>query len=193
MKPFDRAVELVGVFSPEECGRLLQDALEQWETEPGEVNSGSGGYGLDQDYRSVTLYKADENELILNPVIQRIWRVSREYNGCKAGWGFDLSSHRIIETVCVMKYEKGGHYDWHMDLGSEGIAMKRKLAFSLLLNHGEYDGGRLEVMTSRVTEAMGTGVGNLVLFPSYIMHRVTEVTLGVRYALVGWIHGFVFQ
>ena len=77
MKPLDRAVELVGVFSPKECGQLLQDALGKWETEPGEVNSGSGGYGLDRDYRSVTLYKADENELILNPVIQRIWRVSR--------------------------------------------------------------------------------------------------------------------
>ena len=31
--------------------------------------------------------------------------------------------------------------------------------------------------------------GAMVLFPSYLLHRITEITKGTRYSLVGWAHG----
>ena len=36
-------------------------------------------------------------------------------------------------------------------------------------------------------------VGTLVLFPSYLLHRVNMVTAGTRWALVGWAHGGSFR
>ena len=35
-------------------------------------------------------------------------------------------------------------------------------------------------------------IGTMILFPSYVLHRVSEVTKGTRYSLVGWAHGNSF-
>ena len=34
--------------------------------------------------------------------------------------------------------------------------------------------------------------GNLLFFPSYLVHRVTLVTKGTRLVIVGWVHGNSF-
>jgi PKHD-type hydroxylase len=36
-------------------------------------------------------------------------------------------------------------------------------------------------------------VGNAIVFPSYIAHRVLPITSGMRQALVAWIHGPAFR
>ena len=36
-------------------------------------------------------------------------------------------------------------------------------------------------------------LGTAVLFPSFIQHRVTEITRGTRYSLVGWVNGKPFR
>ena len=35
--------------------------------------------------------------------------------------------------------------------------------------------------------------GSIVIFPSYLWHRVTPVTKGVRYSLVIWNLGYPFR
>jgi PKHD-type hydroxylase len=35
--------------------------------------------------------------------------------------------------------------------------------------------------------------GTMVLFPSFLVHRVTPVRAGTRYAIVGWLHGPPFS
>ena len=37
------------------------------------------------------------------------------------------------------------------------------------------------------------GIGNAIVFPSYIAHRVLPITSGMRHALVAWIHGPAFR
>jgi predicted 2-oxoglutarate/Fe(II)-dependent dioxygenase YbiX len=32
----------------------------------------------------------------------------------------------------------------------------------------------------------------MIIFPSYLVHKVMPVTSGTRYALVGWAHGNTF-
>ncbi len=36
-------------------------------------------------------------------------------------------------------------------------------------------------------------VGTMIIFPSYLMHCVREVTEGTRYVVVGWVHGNSFR
>ena len=36
-------------------------------------------------------------------------------------------------------------------------------------------------------------LGRVVAFPSYVLHRITPVTLGVRRSLVAWISGPRFR
>ena len=36
-------------------------------------------------------------------------------------------------------------------------------------------------------------LGSMILFPSYLVHRVLPITKGTRYAIVGWMHGDSFK
>ncbi|MGB0647256.1 MAG: 2OG-Fe(II) oxygenase, partial [Bradymonadia bacterium] len=65
----------------------------------------------------------------------------------------------------------------------------RKLSVTVQLDdEGVYSGGELEfeeLQTSANLRARGT----VLVFPSYLRHRVTPVTNGVRRALVAWFYG----
>lgn len=62
----------------------------------------------------------------------------------------------------------------------------------LLSDAAEFDGGRFELGAHAGVEAPMQR-GDAVVFPSYLRHRVTPVTRGVRVALVGWFTGPPFR
>eukprot|EP00944_MAST-04C_sp_MAST-4C-sp1_P004514 g4514.t1 len=99
---------------------------------------------------------------------------------------------RMLETLQVMKYtEKDkGFYDSHIDSGLFTSTAFRKLSVTVQLsNPKDYSGGQLELYTSKKPERMPRERGTAVIFPSYMLHRVTPVTKGTRYSLVAWFRG----
>lgn len=118
-------------------------------------------------------------------------------------YGFDVTGLSAADPMYVMRYTAGDHFAWHVDNGINGPPMgSRKLSFSVQLSHpGDYDGGDLEFATYSHTynqEIPGPSQvlrqrGNLIVFPSFMLHRVTPVTRGERFAIVGWIHGPAFK
>jgi tetratricopeptide (TPR) repeat protein len=102
-------------------------------------------------------------------------------------WRFDLGL--LSDDIQYGEYAESGHYTWHMDLGGGNLST-RKLSFSVQLSHSdEYDGGDLELKDSTSTFVAPRDQGTLVVFPSFLMHRVAPVTRGVRRSLVGWASG----
>jgi|TARA_B110000908_G_C10054731_1_gene357854 PKHD-type hydroxylase len=105
-------------------------------------------------------------------------------------WKFDI--HTMLEQIQYTEYyaEAGGHYTWHQDIGP-GHASKRKISVTIQLSDdNEYEGGDLEIWRGGDSiQAAPRGAGVSVLFPSYMMHRVTPVTRGTRKSLVLWIGG----
>ena len=105
-------------------------------------------------------------------------------------WDFDLIS--ADEKIQYTEYlaEDEGHYTWHQDIGP-GMASQRKVSITVQLSESdEYEGGDLELWrggNNVVTAQRGAGV--TVLFPSYLMHRVTKVTKGKRRSFVLWVGG----
>ena len=84
-----------------------------------------------------------------------------------------------------------GHYDWHMDntpkRSFEDHA--RKISFSLGLNDAdEYEGGELELKlgTNDRENVYRLSKGEVLVFPSHILHKVTPVIKGFRKVIVGW-------
>ena len=75
----------------------------------------------------------------------------------------------------------------------------RKLSFTLQLSEpDEYEGGEFDLEISgpnaeKRFETMKMPKGSIVVFPSYMWHRVRPVTSGVRKSLVGWIMGPPFR
>jgi PKHD-type hydroxylase len=95
---------------------------------------------------------------------------------------------QVSEYVGSTDVEKAGHYDWHMDMG-EGSST-RKLSVSIqLTDENTYEGGDLEFMVHRSIIKAPREKGTVILFPSYLTHRVTKVTKGIRRSLVFWFHG----
>lgn len=103
---------------------------------------------------------------------------------------YDLTD---IEPLQFLSYQEGGHYDWHLDIG-RGIHSNRKLSLIIPLNDpSEYEGGELLIKAGRKETAMPLKLGVPVFFPSMILHKVTPVTKGKRYVLVGWFRGPAFK
>jgi predicted 2-oxoglutarate/Fe(II)-dependent dioxygenase YbiX len=88
-----------------------------------------------------------------------------------------------------MRYDPGDHYDNpHWDCEEHRQENQRKLSFTLMLND-DYQGGELDVVGEHITAK----TGRLIIFPSYLMHRVRPVTEGTRYVIVGWLLGDPWQ
>jgi len=130
----------------------------------------------------------------------------------KAGWNFEWD---WSESCQFTKYGLGQYYGWHCDSwdvpynkpdepNSHGKI--RKLSVTISLNDPtEYDGGNLEFdfrnsMDTEWKKGKTTKEcieirprGSIVVFPSFVWHRVTPVTKGTRYSLVMWNLGYPFK
>jgi PKHD-type hydroxylase len=93
-------------------------------------------------------------------------------------------------AVQLARYEVGGFYDWHVDIGPAYMG-NRKLSMTVQLSAPEaYEGGDLIVETGRAAPiTMSREIGSATVFPSFVRHKVSEVTKGTRYSLVVWAAG----
>jgi PKHD-type hydroxylase len=57
----------------------------------------------------------------------------------------------------------------------------------------EYEGGDLQLLSGSEPTTADKAKGKVVMFPSYMLHRVTPVTSGIRKTLVVWITGPSFK
>ncbi len=86
--------------------------------------------------------------------------------------------------------EVQGHYFWHVDTGENF----RKLSITVqMTDPAEYDGGEVEINASGKPQDLPKDKGKMVIFPSYLIHRVKPVTRGARSALVAWSVGPPFR
>lgn len=105
---------------------------------------------------------------------------------------FNFALTGFDEDIQLTEYraEVAGFYDWHADIGGRGIPQSRKLSLTVQLSDpADYDGGALELNSRGEPEVAPCGRGTAIAFPSYVLHRVTPVTRGVRRSLVVWVHG----
>lgn len=108
-----------------------------------------------------------------------------------AGWLYQVDD---FQNVQLGRYTEGGHYNWHKDTAVPNEnGTQRKLSAVLLLNEQpEYEGGLLELKDSDNTTPM-TKKGSIIVFPSFLEHRVTPVTKGERFTAVCWAIGPTFR
>ena len=142
----------------------------------------------------------------INPnirVTDVIWQDPRQPLGCisktyigtankLAGWDYHISGQ---ENTQIARYrgENNGHYDWHTDTSPPIDAVQRKLSCVILLNDpSEFEGGTLQFRGMEDQNVLDQQ-GSIIVFPSFIEHRVTRVTSGVRYTAATWVQGPAFK
>lgn len=122
---------------------------------------------------------------------QKLANITRNLNG--QFFGFDLVSFTEKLQYTVYTGESNDHYTWHMDKGTKTEA-PRKLSLVLQLSDpSDYEGGDLEILTGINPIKLEKRKGIVWCFPSYILHRVTPVTKGVRRTIVAWVSGPKFK
>ena len=103
-------------------------------------------------------------------------------------WKFDL--HTVIDDIQYTEYRGGGnHYDWHVDIGPGSISHRKVSVIVQLSDPSEYKGGELQINTGGQIKTIPQVKGSVTIFPSYLLHRVTPVTTGLRKSLVLWAGG----
>ena len=105
----------------------------------------------------------------------------------KEMWNFDIWGYHD-DLQYTTYYGNGGHYDWHADLGP-GISNRKLSCVLQLSDPGEYEGGELQLNTGGTIISVKKEVGLICFFPSFVLHRVTPITSGVRTSLVTWLCG----
>lgn len=105
---------------------------------------------------------------------------------------FDLSG--FVEDMQFTVYESGGdHYEWHVDAGFNHTSPRKFSIVLQLTDPDQYEGGELQLQTSKEAVSVRRERGLVAAFPSYALHRVTPVTSGVRKTIVVWVSGPPFR
>lgn len=95
------------------------------------------------------------------------------------------------------RYQDGGTYGAHVDsalmqVPGSDVTVRSDLSATLFLSEpDEYDGGELEIEGPFGIQAVKLEAGDMVLYPSSSLHRVTPVTRGARIASFFWIQSHV--
>lgn len=102
-------------------------------------------------------------------------------------WNFDIWDFQD-DLQYTTYYGNGGHYDWHADLGV-GISNRKLSVVLQLSNPDEYEGGDLQMNTGGSILNIPREKGLICFFPSFVLHRVTPLSSGLRRSLVTWLCG----
>jgi len=129
-------------------------------------------------------------------------------------WNYQLD---FLQHAQFTIYEKNQHYGWHQDFAlhsfhyereliQEENGKVRKISLTCQLNDpSEFEGGEFEFdfrnydpdkrkkKQHELEAAEVKSKGSVIVFPSYLWHRVKPVTKGTRYSLVMWMLGKPWQ
>jgi PKHD-type hydroxylase len=196
---------------PKICDDIIKYSLSKSET-----MARTGGYGnkkLSKEETQNLKLKRNSDLVWLNEpwIYKELYPYIHQANKA-AGWNFDWD---FSEQIQFTKYKLNQYYDWHCDswnkpydkpnnLNEHGKV--RKLSMTCQLTDGsEYKGGELEFdfrnydpplrdESKHLRQAKEIlPKGSIIVFPSFVWHRVKPVTKGVRYSLVMWNLGYPFK
>lgn len=99
------------------------------------------------------------------------------------------------------RYQGGGEYGFHVDGAVMGLAgdagqsatqMRSDVSCTLFLAEpDDYDGGELVISDTYGEHEVKLPAGDLIVYPSSSLHRVTPVTRGARLASFFWVQSLV--
>jgi PKHD-type hydroxylase len=150
----------------------------------------------EEDYKpnireaSIKWILEDSNSLWLyNLLISYIYSANNNY------YKFNIDA--TTDPLQYSEYygEQKGVFNWHFDLSP--TYPTRKLTLILQLSSpDEYEGGELQLKKYSEKDEIYNiekKLGKIIVFPSYLYHRVTPVTKGTRKSLVLWVGGAPFR
>ena len=192
-------------FDKKTCNKIKRWASKKWE-----ASSVDTQIGISDEERKTGRkgdYKPDPKTRISDVawcndqwLYDLIWPFMQTANH-EGGWRYDI---KAAESCQITRYKKGGFYNFHRDGNGDHLSAYhnpqnafmhghvRKLSMSVMLNDN-FDGGAFEFASYGKENCSITPIeaeaGSVIVFPSWMEHRVAPVTKGIRYSLVTWFLG----
>lgn len=159
-----------------------------------EAGLGFDGGTANHEYRSSEIRWLNPYYEPLRPLVDLLWHYGQVAN--KNAFGFYIDHLPDIQYTKYFATEQG-HYDWHCDTFWANPTMyDRKLSIVIQLSDSDdYEGGDFQVdpQYPQLPADEIRKKGTVIVFPSFINHRVTTVTGGERRSLVSWLQGPKFR
>jgi PKHD-type hydroxylase len=183
------SIKLDKFLQDEEIEKINSEILKNVTLEPGVI-------GIQKERESRRLsdvcfidYRR-ENSWLFEKINSVIEKINEEY------YNFDLNGYDYIQ-YSEYNSEIAGHYNAHIDLttdiipGSNYDFLTRKLSFSIMLNDDYEEGEFFMNLGEKFNVPLKRG--DMLIFPSFILHGVNPVKTGTRKSLVGWVTGPKFK
>ncbi|MBD36131.1 MAG: hypothetical protein CL512_05130 [Actinobacteria bacterium] len=186
-------------LTPQQCDAIQHAASQSQQIE-------GFHFGSEENHR-----KSQISWLYDTEIVQPVAAQMRQAN-IAAGWQYDLE---ITEALQYTRYQPSGYYEWHVDGNQDYHAARkyfpevpdpiplnvtpfpnlqgtvRKLSATVNLSHrDEYTGGNLEMRCYDQMHIFNDSPrGSMIVFPSFMEHRVTPIESGERHSAVLWYNG----
>jgi len=181
-------VETIGpIFTAKLCKEIidLSSTLKKEQGKIGHVGKEVGDNDKKSRHSTISWIPFNKMQPMYDDLIYLIQKINRNH--------FGFGNVQITEQAQVSEYSKGQFYHWHTDNSIDMVTEPpvRKLSMTLLLNDpSEFEGGNLEIAGKTLSHMKQ---GHATIFASFLQHRVTPVTKGVRKSLVVWFGGEPFK
>jgi PKHD-type hydroxylase len=174
------------LFSHEEVDQIVE-YCKKTDTFQGGLQNGT-----DFNYRKsgISMHnKNDENRWIFEKINHAIESANRDF------FQYNLIGYEFFQYGT---YGVDDFYHYHADaffdntVFDKNTFLCRKLSLSILLSGAdEFEGGDFEICLGNpdYPNRYHLEKGDVIFFPSYVLHRVTPVTKGIRQSLVVWVLG----
>jgi PKHD-type hydroxylase len=171
-------------LSGAECDMIVERALAY------EAQTATIGFAKDQ--RQNEAYRSSVVRWLNVPgereIVDRLMHFVHASN--RSNFGIDIAQPFDLQFTEYHGSARG-KYDWHQDVWLESNRMfDRKLSLVVQLSEpGDYEGGGFEFFGIQHPGAVFAPRGSMLIFPSWLQHRVLPVTKGLRRSLVSWVEG----
>ena len=158
----------------------IKNIVERGEATEAEKATTFGGDGFDYRRSTVSWLTGDSE---LQNYLFRFVQEANKY------WGFHVENTAEIQYT---RYDGNNHdhYGWHSDVDwFSSLQVHRKVSITVQLsNPDEYEGGDFELEGAGIDPDYKNR-GTVLVFPSYLQHKVNPVLSGTRHSLVAWFEG----
>jgi len=173
------------LFTEEEVENIIElgNSLTMRE---GKINGGKNDLNTEIRKSEIGFFGVtDQTRWIFDKIAEHVLIANKQM------WNFDLIG--FGDSIQFTKYYgDGGHYDWHADIG-ESVPHRKISVVVQLSDEDEYEGGNLQFNVGRYYPQAPKKKGTMVVFPTYMLHRVSPVVDGTRMSLVSWVSGPNFK
>ena len=109
----------------------------------------------------------------------------------------EVTAYSIPKQIYLIfnRYDVGMEYKDHMDaalMGDSQRPLRSDISFTVFLTDAkDYEGGEFVLQSPYGEQRIKHDAGDVMLYPSTMLHRVDPITEGSRWCAVGWIQSFV--